>query len=587
MGTYYEDRDVVGRFRLLRNLNFRSHWTLMRSGDSDWLGTQIDEVLRAGITYGRIERHLLDMASQNGVSTRATKALLQRRLRGVWEDRLDIQARRNRASVRASIKYRRSQLDAMKLRILKAWRAMPCRFVDRLHDATPNVGFRCELDAEDLRLVSRWRRSPSTVRDEETNRLESARLGEKSAISYYKGLGQRVEDVSIQDLHAEGGRDWMTHDLRADGRPLDVKTSRCKRADRFTEHYWKNAKDWRNPTRAQTEEVPIVGVVSVENAEAIVLGELQYSELRHFASRVDSYAEGLRIGMDVSRGGDWFVPGWLFEYSGLHYSSMPDWDDVLRRWLATSEALSVEEPEWILALALSRTKLPPKRLESAEITGAMLAFFMHVEVSRRTVFWFVLHYLLSHTQDPRAKDDLVAHLFPERADAGVGECGIKESQFPLGLFDPRRYVWNMIHTLSQVIESNEQLLGAVSEYRLRGPRILQARVEYAEGKTGPGAKRWVTILAYCGNCGKWPIYLAANTGQDVGPHPAGDGACGHCPCGKGRLVCDEYECGACSGWKCSGATFPTVAEARQVARDFPGWVQTGRKLLPPSGGRSR
>ena len=181
----------------------------------------------------------------------------------------------------------------------------------------------------------------------------------------------------------------------------------------------------------------------------------------------DLHAEGPRIGMDVSRGGDWFVPGWLFEYSGRHYSSMPDWDDVLRRWLAISEALSVEEPEWILALALSRTKLLPKRLESAEITGAMRAFFRHVEVSRRTVFWFVLHYLLSHTQDPRAKDDLVAHLFPERADGGVGECG------------------------------------------------------------------------------------------------------------------------ACSGWKCTGATFPTVAEAQRAARDYPGWFQTGRKLRSPSGGRSR
>ena len=627
----------------------------MQRGESESLGIEIDDLLRdAGIAYGRVERHLLETASQNGVSTSATQALLQQRLLGIWKDRLDVLARRliaggeaavterrkalerlternrasvfaslkrrldvlarrliargeaavterrkalerlterNRASVRASIKHRRSQLDTMKLRILKAWRAMPGRFVDRLHDATPNVGFRCELDAEDLRLVSRWRRSPSTVRDEErdeeTNRLESARLGEKSAISYYKGLSQRVEDVSIQDLHAEGGRDWITHDLRADGRPLDVKTSRCKRADRFTEHYWKNAKDWRNPTRAQTEEVPIVGVVSVENAEAIVLGELQYSELRHFASRVDSYAEGPRIGMDVSRGGDWFVPGWLFEYSGRHYSSMPDWDDVLRRWLAISEALSVEEPEWILALALSRTKLLPKRLESAGITGAMLAFFMHVEVSRRTVFWFILHYLLSHTQDPRAKDDLVAHLFPERADGEVGECGIKEGKFPLGLFDPRRYVWNMIHTLSQMIESNEQLLRAVSEYRLRGFGILQARVEGAEGKTGPGAKRWVTILAYCGNCGKWPIYLAANTGQDVGQHPAGDGACSHCPCGKGRLVCDKYECGACSGWECPGVTFPTVAEAQRAARDYPGWVQTGRKLRPPSGGKSR
>ena len=607
-GTYYEAPDVVEMFRL-RGLNFRPHWTLMQSGEPESLGTEIDDLLRySGIAYCRVKRHLLDKASQNGVSTWATEALLQQRLLGIREDRLDVQARRlivrgesavtgrrtrldglrdrNRASVLANLKHRRSQLDALERRILEAWRAMPGRFVDRLHDATPDVRFHCELDADDLRLVSCWRRSASITKDEETKRLESARLGEKAAISYYRVLGQQVEDASIQQLQEEGPRDWETHDLRVNNKPLDVKNSRCQRADRFTEHYWKWAKHWRNSTRAQPEEVPIVGVVAVEDAQAIVLGELKHSQLRHFAGEVEKYAEGPRIGMDVRRG-DWFVPGWLFEYSGRHYSSMPDWDNVLRRWLAISEALSVEEPRWILALALSRTKLMPKRFERAEVTSAMLAFFRHVEASRRTVFWFVLHYLLSHTQDARARDDLVGHLFPDRADGRAGESGGKEIEFPLGLFDPRRYIWTMVHTLSQMIESNAQLLGAVSEYRLRGPGILQAHVEGAEGKAGTAAKRWVTILAYCGNCGKWPIYLAANTGENVGQHPVGDGACSHCPCGRGRLVCDEYECGACSGWECKGATFPTVAEAQRVARDFPGWVQTGRKVVPPKRTRKR
>ena len=593
-GTYYDARDVVEWFQL-RKLDFRPHWTLMQSGESGSLGAEIDGLLRdSGIDYSRVEQHLFDAASQNGVSTSATKALLQRRLLGIWKNRLDGQAHRlasagetaaiehrkaleglsdrSRASVLRSIRRRRSQYDALQRRISNAWRAMPGRVVDRFHAATPNVRFRCELDADDLRLVSRWRRNPST-NEEETSRLEAARRGEKAAIAYYKGLGQGVEDVSIQELQVEGRRDWMTHDLRTDSRPLDVKNSRCERADRFTEHYWKNAKRWRNPTRAQTEEVPIVGVVSVADTETIVLGELQHSELRTFASRVESYAAGPQIGMDVSRGG-WFVPGWLFEYSGRHYSSMPDWDDVLRRWLAISEALNAEEPPWILALALSRAKLGPKRLASAEVTRAMQGFFRHVEVSRRTVFWFVLHYLLSHTRDPgRAEEDLVAHLFPDRWGDSVGERGFKEREFPLGLFDPRRYVWHMICTLRQMIESSDQLLGAVSAYRLRGPGILQARVEGVEGNAQTGEKpRMVTILAYCGECGKWPIYLAGNAGEDVGDHSDSDRGCSHCPCGRGRLVCDE--CGACSRLGCT-QNLPNI-RGGAAGRSRSPWVESDR-----------
>ena len=580
----------------------------MQSGESESLGTEIDGLLRdSGIGYGRVEQHLLNAASQNGVSAKATEALLRQRLLGIWKDRLDGQARRlsscgeaavaerrkaleglserNKASVLGRMRRRRSQFDALERRILSAWRAMPRRVVGRLRDATPKVEFRCELDADDLRLVSRWRRSPSTTNDEETKRLESARLGEKAAISYYGGLGQEVEDVSIQDLETEDRRDWVTHDLRADGRPFDVKNSRCIRADRFTEHYWKNAKYWKSPTQPQAEEVPIVGVVSVEEPDAsIVLGELHYCELRRFAQQVARYAEGPRIPRDLGRRrGDWFVPGWLLEYSSRHYAPMPDWDDVLHRWLAVSEALDARDPEWVLALALSRTKSLPRRLESTEVARAMVAFFRQFEVSRRTVFWFVLHYLLSHTHDPGAQKDLVTHLFPGRWEGSLGERGFKGNEFPLGLFDPRQYVWNMIHTLSQMIRSNDEFLKGVSEYRLTGPGILQARIEGVEGKAGARREPWTTILAYCGNCGKWPIFLAGNTAEDRGEHSAGDGGCSHCPCGKGRLVCDE--CGACSGWKCEGATFRTDEEARRAARDFPGWRAVRRKLLPPTDGR--
>lgn len=373
-GTYYESREVVERFRL-RKLYFRCHWTLMANGQPESLGAEIDGLLGdGGIPRGRVEEHLFAAASQNGVSTSATEALLRWRLLGIWTARLEGLSERNRASVLGSIRRGRGRVDALERRVANAWRALRWRVVARLRAATPNVEFRGELGDDDLRLVSRWPRSPGKTTDGEMKRLGSARLGEKAAISYYGGLGRQVEDVSIQDLETEERQDWVTHDLRVDGRPLDVKNSRCVRDDRFTEHYWKSPKYWKSPTQTEGEEMPIVGVVAVEESDvSMVLGELRRSELEHFAREVAGHAEGPRIGIEVRRD-DWFVPGWLLEYPDRHYERMPDWNDVLRRWLQVSEALDAQEPPWILALASSRTGSPPERLGTAKVTEAMLAF---------------------------------------------------------------------------------------------------------------------------------------------------------------------------------------------------------------------
>ena len=586
--TVYASPAIVEKL-LLRRLDFRPNWVLLRSGEREPLVTEIDNLIgNPDVQLEQIKQHLLDAAHRNGVQSDAVRRLFSKRLVLFRKCHFAIQARRlrraaeaavgsartrltglahrNHSTALASIQRRRSNLKKLERRMAIAWRSMPDKVVARLREATPRVRFRCELDAADQRLVSGWRRDPKRKLDEETNRLESARRAEKTSLAYYRSLGYETEDVSIQQLQEGAPKDWKTHDIRADGRSLDVKNVRCSRPDRFGEHHWKEHKLHR------TREVPIVGVVSMEDGDpgvSMITGELQHSDLACLRDQVSSYPRDQKISAEFGDAST-FVPGWLFEYPKRHYASMPDWDDVLRRWLKICDGLNVDVAPWILALAASRIRSLPNRPLDTRIPESVHRFFQHFGVSRRTLFWFALIYSLSHMEEPRARDNLIEQIFPDRVTAVRSAHRLsKEEEYPLALFDPRMYIWHLIHTLSQMIQSNRRLLAAVSEYRLRGAGVLQALVE----------GRWRTVLAYCGNCGKWPIFLGEVSDGDC-EQPVEDGACRSCPCERARLVCDD--CHACAGFDCTGKEYATAAEALRAAREFPGWRKIGNRLLPPA-----
>ena len=313
--------------------------------------------------------------------------------------------------------------------------------------------------------------------------------------------------------------------------------------------------------------MPIFGVVSMDDSgESIVTGELRDGEWDRFRDQVNRYPHGPRISggtLTPHRS----VPGWLLEYPESHYASMPDWNDILPRWLHISQRLKADVAPWIAALASSRAGQLYDDLKDTEIARTIHGYFENTDLSRRTLFWFVLAYMLSDVENRQSADELVTWLFPK--DTVSDRLATNEAagrNFPLGLFDPRQYVWKLICTLSQMIRSNRRLLANVTGYRLRSLGIL-------EGKIGSELR---TILAYCGACGKWPIFLGEVADRDCGEQ--GDGACKSCPCDNKRLLCDS--CGACAGIECT-VEYETPRDAQQAARKYPGWRQVGRKLMPP------
>ncbi len=511
--------DVVLKLRL-RRLNWRRHWVVLRSGDLEPLAEEINRLLDEGVPSKFVERHLIDTAQQHGVSKELVTLLFTRITLQRQRRRLVSVTSKLTGSARSAILYgmlaRARRLNELRVEMTNAWRSMPRKARIRLYDATPDIRFRCGLDPVDRELVSQWPVTRSADIEDETRRLEWARRAEKAALAYYRGLYQQVEDVSIQQLDADS-RDWTTLDLRADGRPLDVKNVRCSREDQFAEHRW------RQKRHGTVDDVTIVGVVSMEKSnDSVVAGELQAQELDRFCSNIRTYEWGPRISAG-KRNWFMFAPGWLLEYPAAHYDSMPDWGDVARRWTDVSADLNVEVPSWVLALAASRSPAPANSPIETDVLRSVRRHFRHFGLSRRSLFWFVLVYMLSHTRDPQAANKLNDHLFPDGA-----------KDYPLGLFDPRKYVWSLIQTLRQMIKSNRSLLQSVSHLHLSGLGILQAL-------TGD---QWVTILAYCGNCGKWPIFLGKSDTSHEDERYA-TGACRSCPCNSRRLVCDD--CGSCSG----------------------------------------
>ena len=228
---------------------------------------------------------------------------------------------------------------------------------------------------------------------------------------------------------------------------------------------------------------------------------------------------------------------------------MPDWNslDVQVRDLIGVSGFPVHPwVKWFRSIAVARGS----EIENGD-TEVVRAIYKRISpfgLSRRTLFWFVLMCMLSNRGEARdCETQIKDHLFVDGENGG---------SYPVGLYDPRRYVWNLIDALATLLGKNPMLVDKLSEISLSGLNILKARLD----------GEWQTILAYCGMCGRWPLYL---------------GKCKRCPCKKARLVCDR--CHHCGIKACQGMEYESHGDAMAKLKDYQGlgWTVTGRRLKPP------
>lgn len=373
-------------------------------------------------------------------------------------------------------------------------------------------------------------RLSSQVGPYDASRLLSARTAESSAVGYYSSLYKNVSDISLHQINALSS-DWLTHDIEADGRPIDVKNARrsFSSPDAYVEHCVPRFKE----SRQTGEHISITGVLSdyvadpldiAEKANCLILGEssratidvlmrwFANSRFSHFLSLDGLYRKN-------------YLPGWIFEYPTAHYTERSEAMAISKSVLDSFVAYNYTEPTdlrpWLLTLNAAHPIVAKLNLTPPEkqLLSDMASMDAAVGLTRPSLYLYVMAAILEATINresiEKKADLLTRYLFVNQNQSNL-----------LGLVDSQRYVFNLINILQETLEKTKRERLVFNAFQMTHPAILK-------GRTGD---HWVTLLAYCGGwksspirtkCGRSPLtYAESNT-------------CNAC----GRLICPS--CGFC------------------------------------------
>ena len=363
-------------------------------------------------------------------------------------------------------------------------------------------------------------------------RLLSARAAELFALSRYASLDGVPVDVSVTQIYESGG-DWLTHDIVALGKPIDVKNARRSRPN--GRGYARHTAKFKRNRRDLNELVVLAGVLSdalrVEDyrlgrrGQACWLGETHLQSIRDLTSYLASNFEDVIDPHSLIPNclGHWaLIPGWMFEYPREQYCSREAAVSRIPILLREAHSKLYRLPHFLAAHVVNGD-LVARYLDDdvdRDIWMALRGLRNAIGITRPSLYYTLLGLALRESLRPRP-------LFhPRRFARWVFREGALDR--PMGLLDPQHYVSELVSALSKIWDSGaNRLLTRFMHYRLSAPGIVRGVL--------PTGKE-LTILAYCGGyiptsrrpCGRNPLYL-------------GDSK--HCAA-CGRLICAD--CGFCS-----------------------------------------
>lgn len=429
------------------------------------------------------------------------------------------------------------------------WRKAGDRIMGSWTEARPRIEFSPHLTAEDMSLADMWGspRRRSEARDRK--RRYAARRAERSAMLFYEQFHLNVKDVSIGQL-TQSGDPWQTCDLLVDQSPVDVKNVRGRGA--FGGYVLKSPKQYGD------REVRICGVVTDfldgrqqdaqrrlgggydnrGNFHAVssqtILGETSNEGLKAVAEQAKELADELGLSLDVAEMASWQVGlgAWHFDFNTHHYRDPTSFHfgtlvqaDRLRGPLGRTR-------DWAAGLSASRNG-PPIGTGSRAVR--LMRTWFRGGLSRPRIFLFALLYLVAAARegsyvDGRTKNELLRLIFIDQGEVG--------RRHPLGLYDPIGVIHAVIQTLDRLVRLNQDVLRDVRQLRLRGNGILQAY-----GELPKHGLAWFTLLAYCGDCGRSPLW-AGDLRLEETPRRRGNDVDGFVLCRKCRRL--RCCCGFCS-----------------------------------------
>ena len=429
------------------------------------------------------------------------------------------------------------------------WRQAGDEIMRSWTEARPRIEFSPHLTAEDRSLADMWGNVRRRREARDRRRRYAARRAERSAMLFYEQFHLNVRDVSIGQL-TQSGDPWQTCDLLVNQSPVDIKNVRGRGA--FGGYVLKSPKQYGD------QEVRICGVVTDflddrqqdtqrrrgggyddrgnfhAASSQTILGETSNGDLRAVAGQARELADELDLSLDVTQMARWQVGlgAWHLDFNARHYR-----DPTSRHFGTLAEADRLRRhlggtPDWAAGLSASRNG-PPIGAGSRAVP--LMRTWFRKGLSRPRVFLFVLLYLVAAARegsyvDGRTKDELLRLMFIDQGEVW--------RRHPLGLYDPIGVIYAVIQTLDRLVRLNQDVLRDVRQLRLRGNGILQAY-----GVLPNHGPAWFTLLAYCGDCGRSPIWAGDLRLQET-PRRQGNDEDGFVLCRKcHRLRCS---CGYCS-----------------------------------------
>lgn len=377
------------------------------------------------------------------------------------------------------------------------WQDAACRVLSDWCAATPTVEFRPVLDPDDRRLTGKWLPPPREDPEVWDKLVYSARRAEKSAQTYYRQFQCHVEDIAILQL-ADERADWRSHDLTVDGRPIDVKNVRGGAFGGYV------VRDEPKRTTAG-ESVAICGVVSEDEGDKTqtVIGEATGDGLRSLQPMVENLAETLSLPLKWAGMTQWQrgLGAWLMEFVPEHYDGRDNEALVgLVRRAGRLTAWLGPVPAWARGLEAfwgSSSIVRSEGDHAENVVRALAGWSGSRMTSRPALFMFVLLFLLSEVRQGRWRPRKTREEILDVLYATGSTDSAEAYRHPLGLHDPLGTVRAVVLALDELAARNKSVLEEVESLHLRGVGVLRGRLRN---------KPWFTLLAYCGGCGKSPIW---------------------------------------------------------------------------------
>jgi hypothetical protein len=425
------------------------------------------------------------------------------------------------------------------------------------------------ITEEDRQLAGLWAKSQN---EREMAKMLAARCAEKVAMRFYKGLGYEVRDVAIEQL-GRASDVWQTHDLELnDGKPIDVKNSRCQiHRDYYVAHEVKHKHSAGREVTLTTILSPYLKLEHLDNPDKIpidwhvpgvrVLGETVKTEIEYFSDVF--VTDNFNFEVDV----DQLIPSWLSEFPTAYYASQTRHIEHLREpnLLPPDEAWEFLSLPPVSAFVRTGSALPTSM--KTNLHGWQIEFIDRLQklannkqISRPYLYLAILSHFLDSLRAPPNGFDPAGYrqllfsdisLFPSHnsSNSRISDPIPAKAFYPCGLYDPLARVYGLCDTLNVLWQyGNRKELQEFRSFRLSSKDLLLGRK--------PARDAWVTLVAYCGGD---KYHIINNEKKWIGK-------CLNYPLIFGR----EKTCQACNKLICDECHFCT--------KDCPDWQRRTREI---------